>query len=126
MKTAIICCICTALLCVAGSCKKEAPASLFGSCATNFPTVKSATDLDGMIGFSSSANKYYISYHQPGTYDVVDAGVLCGTVPDSLQTVGKRVVFSGQYKVYENPPQATAGTTFYYLDLSKIRIRKGQ
>ncbi len=106
----------------ASSCEKEETQT---ACASEKVVVKEVVDVEGIVRFDTSINKYIISAGQPGTYDSVDIGVVCGTVPSDLQE-GAKVVFSGSYKEYGKPPYSVpAGYTFYYLELSKINIKKG-
>ncbi len=91
-----------------------------GSCAPHSQTVKTVADAEGIVGFNTTSQQYYISKHEPGTYDVVDLGVVCGALPGDLQTTGLPVVFSGDYKEYAPQPVLPAGYTYYYLELSKI------
>ena len=116
-----------ACLLSASSCTKdtdpgvELPPSV--SCALTSSYAKPVTDLEGTVEFNQALQQYVISRYIPGTYDSVDIGVLCGDLPDYLKTAGTTVRFSGTYRGYgQLPPSlaAPAGTTYYYLELSKI------
>jgi hypothetical protein len=114
-----------ALLLLAGGCQKseDTPELTSESCVPDKQPVKTVTDVEGIIGFHPILNQFYIRRVIPGTYDSVDFGMLCGTVPTQLQVVDKKVLFSGTYKDYDKPsPAVVGGQTFYYLQVSKARI----
>jgi hypothetical protein len=117
------------LLLLAGGCQKseDTPELTSESCVPDKQPVKTVTDVEGIIGFHPILNQYYIRRAIPGTYDSVDFGMLCGTVPTQLQVVDKKVLFSGTYKDYDKPsPAVVGGQTFYYLQVSKARIYTDQ
>ena len=113
----------SALFLLASGCQKceeapEAPAVTSESCASDKQPVKTVTNVEGTIGYEATSQQYYIRRAIPGTYDSVDFGMLCGTVPASLQRVGNKVLFSGTYKPYNQPPPyGPAGQKFYYLEV---------
>jgi hypothetical protein len=127
MKTTILYCFASLLVGTLESCEKadihtsEAEAAL-GACATTSKTVRAVTQRKGFVSLDQSTQQYRIFAHQPGTIDVVDVGVVCGSLPASLQVEGYKVVFSGTYKEYKNAPSAPVGYTYYYLELSKIEV----
>lgn len=105
-----------------GSCQNAKPGdetSGFGTCAAGSKAVRTVTNATGTVSFDSASQQYRISVPQPGTIDVVEVGVVCGSLPSALRKDGTKVSFSGTYKEYASPPSAPAGTTFYYLELSK-------
>lgn len=122
----------SALLLIASGCQKceealEAPTVTSESCASNKQPVKTVTDVEGTIGYEATSQQYYIQRTIPGTYDSVDFGMLCGTIPASLRVVGNKVLFSGAYKPYDKqPPYGPAGQKFYYLEVSKAIGQTGK
>lgn len=62
------------------------------------------TDAEGIVGFDAALQQYIITRAQPGTYDSVDIGVVCGALPASLQVAGTKMLFSSAYQAYGNPP----------------------
>lgn len=122
MKRIFTCCLLSGLLVSSSGCQKceEAPAVTSESCASDKQPVKTVTNVEGTIGYEPALRQYYIRRAIPGTYDSVDFGMLCGTVPASLQGVGNKVLFSGTYKPYDRPsPAVIGGQTFYYLEVAK-------
>jgi ABC-type Fe3+-hydroxamate transport system substrate-binding protein len=108
---------------LAGGCTRPAEHTTAPACAEAGATVRTVTDVAGMVTFDQSLQRYKIMAHQVGTIDVMDVGVVCGTLPQDLQKEGVKVVFSGTYKAYPNPPAAPAGYTTYYLDASSIKAQ---
>lgn len=113
------------LLFLTEGCQKSenSPTITSKSCVPDKQPVKTVTDVEGTIGFHPILNQYYIRRTIPETYDSVDFGMLCGTVPTQLKVVGKKVLFSGTYKDYDKPsPAVVGGQTFYYLEVSKAQV----
>ena len=126
MKTIFTCCLLSGLLVAGSGCRKcgEAPAVASESCALDKQPVKTVTDAEGTIGYEPTLQQYYVRRAIPGTYDSVDFGLLCGTVPASLRGVGNKVLFSGIYKPYDKqPPHGPAGQSFYYLEVAKVVVQ---
>lgn len=92
----------------------------FSPCEATSQPVRTVTAATGTVYRDEASQRYRIHSPQAGTIDVVDIGVVCGTLPQSLQKDGTKVTFSGTYKTYGTPPSAPAGTTFYNLELTKI------
>jgi hypothetical protein len=126
MKTFTTCCLLSGLLVASSGCQKDNgdPVISTESCVPFQQPVKVVTDVEGTVGFHAMLQQYFIQRTIPGTYDSVDFGLLCGTVPTSLQVVGKKVRFSGTYKPYDKPrPAGPVGGTFYYLEVSKAVVQ---
>lgn len=103
------------------------PAFTSESCIPNGQVVKTVTNVEGIISFHSTLNQYYIQRSVPGTFDSIDIGLLCGTVPTGLKVIGSKVLFSGVYKTYDKPsPAVMGGQTFYYLEVTKAQIHTSQ
>ena len=118
MKVPIFCLL-AMLLCTAETCEKTevskaAEALPSESCGTDKKTVKTVSNIEGKIEFESVLQQYSIRRTIPGTYDSQDIGLLCGTIPQNLQQVGTKVLFSGAYKEYDKPSPATIGGVTYY------------
>ena len=126
MKTIFTYALLGTLLAANSGCEKgqKNPTVASEACAPTVQPVKSVTDVEGTIGFDPQLGQYFIRRTIPGTFDSVDFGFLCGTVPPSLTAVGSTVVFSGAYKPYDKqPPAGPAGQKFYYLEISKAVAR---
>ncbi len=108
---------------LAGGCTRPAEQTTASACPEAGATVRTVTDVAGTVTFDQTLQRYKIMAHQAGTIDVVDVGVVCGTLPDALRKEGAKVVFSGTYKTYPNPPVAPAGYTTYYLDASSVKAQ---
>ncbi len=108
---------------LAGGCTRPAEQTTASACAGAGATVRTVTDAAGMVTFDQALQRYKIMASQAGTIDVVDVGVVCGTLPEAIQQEGVKVVFSGTYKAYPNPPAAPAGYTTYYLEVSSIKAQ---
>lgn len=100
--------------------KVDKQAASTTACDPASKTVRTVTDVAGVVYQDKTSQRYQIHAAQTGTIDVVDVGVVCGTLPSELQKEGTKVVFSGTYKEYGTPPSAPAGTTFYNLELTKV------
>ena len=100
--------------------KVDKQAASATTCDPASKTVRTVTDVAGVVYQDKPSQRYRIHAAQAGTVDVVDVGVVCGTLPSELQKDGTKVVFSGTYKEYGTPPSAPAGTTFYNLELTKV------
>ncbi|HET9503129.1 MAG TPA: hypothetical protein VFO93_06290 [Hymenobacter sp.] len=116
-----------ALLYLASSCKKDEPEiyKLTQSCAPTAKTVKTITNATGFVRLDAATQQCVVSVHVPGTVDVVDLGVVCGSLPDAIQKDGAKVTVSGTFKEYGQPaPQPLpAGYTYYYLEVSSIQLQ---
>jgi hypothetical protein len=112
----------SALMLSLSACKKDADViTNSGLCAPTSSYALMVTDLEGVVNFDQALRKYVISRAIPGTYDSVDIGVICGDLSATYKAVGTKVRFSGIYRSYaQAPPVTFAGTTYYYLELSKI------
>ncbi|TVT40115.1 hypothetical protein FNT36_11490 [Hymenobacter setariae] len=124
MKNATLYYLLGASLLSASSCTKDAdPGVELPSvpCALTSSYAKPIADLEGLIRFDQVLQQYVVWRAIPGTYDSVDIGVVCGDLPSYLKTAGTKVRFSGIYRGQGQPaPSSPAGTTYYYLELSKI------
>ncbi|RZK45790.1 MAG: hypothetical protein EOO59_20415 [Hymenobacter sp.] len=87
--------------------------------------MKTVTNAAGIVYYNASNQEYRISIHQPGTYDSVDIGIVCGTLPTALQVDGTPVTVTGTFKEYGQAPSQPlpAGSTYYYLEVSGISRR---
>lgn len=114
---------CLFLLCFVGSgCQEDADA-LNNSCAPTARSVKQAKDLDGIVYFNNTEQRYTIAHWIPGTIDAQDVGFVCA-LPENLRQDGQKVVFSGTYRTYTgNAPFGPVGTTYYYLDLRQVEAQ---
>lgn len=114
-----------ALLGLTGSCKKNEPEVKAEACNAAAKTVKAITNAAGIVYYKSALGQYVVSVHQPGTYDSVDVGVVCGSLPAALQQDGARVTVSGTFREYGQaaPGPEPAGTTYYYLEVADIQGR---
>ena len=110
------------LVLTASGCKKDKTDINSILCAPTSSYALPVEDLEGVIQFNQALQQYVIARHVPATIDVVDIGVPCGDVPGYLRTAGLKVRFSGIYRGYSQPPTAPAGTTYYYLEVSKVSI----
>jgi hypothetical protein len=119
-------CVFAATFCLAGGCKKS-DVVLGGTvdCAPDSKIVKTVTNAEGVVSFDQAQQQYTILVHQPGTIDVVDVGIVCGTLPTSLQAVGTRVLISGTFKEYGQAPPTPVfiGYTYYYLAITQLSPR---
>lgn len=106
---------------LAGGCTRSAEQTTATACAE--APVRTVTDVAGTVTFDQTLQRYKIMAPQAGTVDVVDVGVVCGTLPEALQKEGAKVVFSGTYKAYPNPPAAPAGYTTYYLEVASVKAQ---
>lgn len=93
------------------------------NCLEAGATVQTVTDATGTVTFDKVLQRYKILSAAPATIDVVQVGVVCGTLPEALRAEGTRVIFSGIFKTYPNPPAAPAGYTTYYLETSTVRAQ---
>lgn len=125
MKRTATLCLLSALLLAASGCKKDQDAQgPDGTCAAQGQPVKTVTDVEGTVRFDAAVQQYVIYRAQPGTYDSVDLGVVCGALPAGLQVAGAPVRFSGTYREYGNPPRlGPVGQTYFYLELTKVTAR---
>jgi hypothetical protein len=114
-----------ALLCLAGSCKKDEPNvyKLTQMCVPATKAVKTITNAAGFVFFNPTLQQYTISVHEPGTIDVVDVGIVCGTLPAALQPDLTKVIVSGTFREYTLSQPGLAGYTYYYLQVESIRLQ---
>lgn len=110
------------LLGAAAGCQKDADVTP-GDCAAAGKVVKTVTAASGTVSFNTSLQQYVVSLPEPNTIDVVDCGVVCGTLPSALQATGTKVRVSGHLRELSPQPLAPVGTTFYYLETTQISPR---
>ena len=124
MKT-LTCCVLWAFGLLAGGCKKDDASAKTQACSVASNTVKTVTNAAGIVYYNPTTQEYRVSVHQPGTYDSVDSGVVCGTLPAALQADGTTVYVTGTFKEYgQAPPQPLpADSTYYYLEIASISRR---
>lgn len=108
------------MLLTLGSCQEDKDTMPL-SCASNAEEVKKITGASGRVNFDTTLKRYTISRAEPGTYDVVDVGILCNDLPEDLQVANTKVIFSGIYYRHNQPSGLPVGTTYYYLTLSKVK-----
>lgn len=126
MPKLLLPCALAAVLCLAVGCEKnDVAVEGITDCAPTNKVVKTLTNAAGVVSFDQSQQQYTILVHQPGTIDVVDIGVVCGTLPASLQAAGTRVLVSGTFKEYDKAPTTPvfAGSTYYYLAITQLSPR---
>ena len=104
-------------------CARSEQATATTACAEAGATVRTVTDAAGTVTFDQALQRYKVMAPEAGTVDVVNVGVVCGTLPAALRQEGANVTFSGTYKAYPNPPAAPGGYTTYYLELSSVKAR---
>ncbi|RYF72483.1 MAG: hypothetical protein EOO39_12085 [Cytophagaceae bacterium] len=90
------------------------------ACFESRPTIRRVENLVGRISQTQGQELYSINYSVPGTYDSVWIGFSCN-LPDEYKTVGKEVVFSGEYRKGPEGIATFAGAEVYYLFLTSIR-----
>ncbi len=114
-----------AVLCLTSSCDKDEPtaAGKFQACDASAKPVKTIVNATGFVRLDPTTQQCVVSVHQPGTIDVVDLGIVCGSLPEAFQKDGLKVTVSGTFKEYGQPaPQPLpAGYTYYYLEVSAIQ-----
>jgi len=103
----------------AASCQKDADATP-GDCAAAGKIVKTVTAAAGTVFFNTALQQYVIALPEPGTIDVVDYGVVCGTLPSALLPPGTKVRVSGTLREFNSQPVAPAGATFYYFEPTQV------
>lgn len=103
--------------------EQAATAATTTTCPEAGSPVRTVTDVPGTVTFDKALQRYKIMAPEPGTVDVVQMGIVCGTLPEALRAEGSKVVFSGTFKTYPNPPAAPAGYTTYYLELSAVKAQ---
>ncbi|WP_137401708.1 hypothetical protein [Echinicola rosea] len=108
-----------------GACQPASPDYPESNCAEATEFVQEVENRKGLLSRMEDSDKYAISYHFPGTYDVIEVGVVCSILADfSLPEGGEEpmeVIFSGYYWKYTNvPPSLPAGSAAYYLEVTAI------
>ncbi len=85
----------------------------------------------GFIGYNSVKDRFSIRVHVEGTIDEQEIGIITNMVEDLKEEVMNfdyskgtiEVVFSGVFKEFNNDSiMGPVGTTFYYLQLSSLKI----
>ena len=115
------------------SCKKDNPDQPFPllplnapttqiACFEQSPVIRRVENLIGRISQTQGQELYSINYGVSGTYDSVWVGFTYN-LPDAYKTVGKEVIFSGEYR--KGPPGVSTfgGEDSYYLFLTSIQAK---
>lgn len=113
-----------AILLQSNSCKKNNCANTceFDGCDSRRATVITATNWTGQLGYYNDLRKWAVNYHLPGTYDSTMTCIICVDIPDSLKTIGKMVVFSGDIKEgCDNPKRSFYGQGIFYINPTKLK-----
>ncbi len=82
--------------------------------------IKSVSDKKAIIWFDTQAQKHVVYSGIEGTYDCVDIGIPCN-LPESYNTKGLMVLFSGNYYTCNEFSPSIPGETYYYLEITKIK-----
>ena len=127
MNKLLICSSWCGLLLLAASCQKtiENPTVASDACAPAQPVLRTIRDAEGDVTFDPLLREHCISpsISGPGGLDSTAIGVLCGLIPEPLQRVNSKVVFSGVYNAYA--PSLTgvpSRTRYYYLVVSQAKV----
>jgi hypothetical protein len=126
MKTVIkFLIVSTTILSTTVSCKKnktDVDTCQYSSCDSRRKTIVTANDWSGQLGYYNDLRKWAVNYHLPGTYDSTMTCIICVDIPDSLKTIGKIVIFSGDIKEgCGNPTPTFYGQGIYYITPTKLK-----
>ena len=87
----------------------------------------SVQDGVGRFTFNEELREYVINYHVPGTIDSFWTGVVCQSIPGTIELPEEgEVVFTGDFLDDNdrfNPNVQIGGQEFFYLNLSSV-VRK--
>ncbi|HYK76771.1 MAG TPA: hypothetical protein VEV16_07330 [Daejeonella sp.] len=109
------------IMAIGSSCEKDIVATEIKPCNLS-NSIKSASNLHGVVGLNSSVNSYAIHVSIQGTYDSQDVGFVCN-LPEKYRVDGLKIVFSGKYFKYENKDlQQIPGQSYYILELDEIQV----
>ncbi len=98
------------------SCKKNSKNSCeFNECDSRRKTVYTANLWTGYLGYYNDLRKWAVNYPIPGTTDGLRTCIICIDIPDSLKTIGRQVVFSGELKESCGSPTANLGHQEIYF-----------
>jgi len=86
----------------------------------------------GFIGYDSINDLFSIMVHIEGTIDEQEIGIITNMVDDLKEEVMNfdyskgtiEVLFSGEFREFNNSYGGPVGTTYYYLELSSLKITK--
>ena len=112
------------ILLQSNSCKKNETTNAceLDGCDPRRHTVATASDWSGQLGYYNDLRKWAVNYHIPGTYDSTMTCIICVDIPDSLKSIGKLVVFSGEIKEgCDNPKPTFYGQGIFYINPTKLR-----
>lgn len=95
---------------------------LYDACDSRRQTMAIATDWSGPLGYYNDIRKWAVNYHIPGTYDSTMTCIICTDIPDTLKSVGRIVVFSGDVKEGCGSPQRSFyGQGIFYITPVKLK-----
>lgn len=90
------------------------------ACFEQSPVIRRVENLVGRISQTQGQELYAINYFVPGTIDSFWVGYTCN-LPNAYKTVGKEVIFSGEYRKGPEGVTRLGGEESYYLFLTSIR-----
>ncbi len=103
-------------------CKEEVDTCTYDACDTRRKTVATASEWTGQSSYYNDLRKWAINYHLPGTYDSIWTCIICVDINDTLKTIGKVIIFSGDIKEgCGNPAPTFHGQEIFYITPTKLR-----
>ena len=113
-----------ALFAIVG-CGEETSSPAANGCYSG-KVIKSVKNQKGRMVYDSTEKQYIVHVSIPGTYDSVDAGVLCDKLEDFEKEEGLTMItFDGQYFTYNgNRVPQIAGLKYYYLKITDFEVIK--
>lgn len=94
-------------------------------CGSSSKIVKKVKNQEGRLHYNTFLKRYAITVTEANTYDSKDVGLICTntehlTIPSKEEAIS--VVFDGRYRESDEI-SPIAGTTFYELELQKIKFK---
>lgn len=94
-------------------------------CGSSSKVVKKVKNQEGRLHYNTFLKRYAITVTEANIYDSKDVGLICTntenlTIPSKEEAIS--VVFDGRYRE-SGEISPIAGTTFYELELQKIKFK---
>jgi hypothetical protein len=103
---------------MASSCGKEKEDNPICDCNSKTNPVE-VTDMEGIVNFNESIQKWYIAVYEESTYDAVKLFLPCN-IENPYKEANKKVLFSGTTFDLSTKIIAPAGSDYACIELSSI------
>ena len=91
-------------------------------CDPNRTTILTADNWTGNLRYYNDISKWAVNVRIPGTIDGIRTCIICTDIADSLKSIGKSVIISGELKESCGTPKPElGGQEIYFINPTKLQ-----